>query len=110
MADRDHDELLDHVDTDRRRFIGRLVVGSAIASPVVASFSMRGVNAVFAQDTNVSGQVGSSDVTPSTTTTTEVANTTTTTEAANTTTTTEAANSTDGGNTTTTTEASDAIN
>ena len=101
MADRDHDELLDHVDTDRRRFIGRLVVGSAIASPVVASFSMRGVNAVFAQDTNVSGQVGSSDVTPSTTTTTEAANTTTTTEAAN---------STDGGNTTTTTEASDAIN
>lgn len=104
MADRDHDELLDHVDTDRRRFIGRLMVGSAIASPVVASFSMRGVNAVFAQDTNVSGQVGSSDVTPSTTTTTEVANTTTTTEVANTTTTTAAntttttaANTTDGG-------------
>ena len=98
MADPRDDELLGHVDADRRRFIGRLMVGSALASPVVASFSMRGVNAVFAQDTNVSGQVGSSDVTQSTTTTTEAANTTTTTEAANTTTTTEGGNVTDGGN------------
>lgn len=102
MADPRDDELLEHVDSDRRRFIGRLMVGSALASPVVASFSMRGVNAVFAQDTNVSGQVGSSDVTQSTTTTTEAANTTTT-EAANTTTTTAA-------NTTTTDAADLAVN
>ena len=58
------DELLDHVGTDRRQFVKRLVIGSAFATPVVSSFSMSGVNSVFAQDTNVSGQgpdVGSSD-------------------------------------------------
>ncbi len=50
-----NDELLDHVGPSRRQFVKRLVVGSAFATPVVSSFSMSGVNAVFAQDTNVSG-------------------------------------------------------
>jgi len=95
------DELLEHVDVARRRFIGRLMVGSVIASPVVSSFSMRGVNAVFAQDTNVSGAVSPTSVTAGDTTTTTAANTTTTT-AANTTTTTAA-------NTTDTTGASDSV-
>lgn len=91
----EHDELLDHVNIDRRRFVGRVLLGSAFAAPVVSSFSMTGVNAVFAQDTNVSGQpaVGGTGATQSTTTT---AGNTTTTTAGNTTTTT-------GGNTTTTT-------
>lgn len=66
------DELLEHVGIDRRRFVKRLVVGSAFAAPVVSSFSMSGVNAVFAQDTNVSGgpEVSPSS-TEATTTTTE---------------------------------------
>ena len=59
-----HDDLLAQVGTDRRQFVKRLVIGSVFATPVVSSFSMSGVNSVFAQDTNVSGQgpdVGSSD-------------------------------------------------
>ncbi|MGK2950564.1 MAG: hypothetical protein ACSLFP_18470 [Acidimicrobiales bacterium] len=57
-----HDEVLAHVGTDRRQFVKRLIVGSAFATPVVSSFSMSGVNSVFAQDTNVSGQDPDDDV------------------------------------------------
>jgi hypothetical protein len=51
----DHEEALDAVGDSRRRFVKRLVVGTAFAAPVVSSFSMNGVNAVFAQDSQVSG-------------------------------------------------------
>lgn len=57
-----HDDVLAHVGTDRRQFVKRLLVGSAFATPVVSSFSMSGVNSVFAQDTNVSGQDPDDDV------------------------------------------------
>lgn len=101
-SDPQHDEVLEHVDVNRRRFVGRLIVGSAFAAPVVSSFSMSGVNSVFAQDTNVSGrpQVGAGGATASTT----VANTTSTTEG--TTTTTVANTTTTVANTTTTTAVS----
>lgn len=71
------EDALDAVGDSRRRFVKRLVVGSAFAAPVVSSFSMNGVSSVFAQSSQVSGRgtgtgpdVGGSDVTnpPNTTT------------------------------------------
>jgi hypothetical protein len=51
-----HDDALDAVGDSRRRFVKRLVVGTAFATPVVSSFSMNGVSSVFAQSSQVSGQ------------------------------------------------------
>ncbi|CAN5441630.1 hypothetical protein BH10ACT1_BH10ACT1_33960 [soil metagenome] len=54
---------------DRRRFLKRVAIGSAVAVPVVSSFSMSGVNAAFAQQTNVSGKKPASSGTDTTPTT-----------------------------------------
>jgi len=51
----EHDDALDALGASRRTFVKRLVVGTAFAAPVVSSFSMNGVNTVFAQDSRVSG-------------------------------------------------------
>ena len=71
------DEALDDVGADRRSFLKRVVVGSAFAVPVVASFSMSGVQAVYAQSSTASGSVSGGGA--SATTTTSQGNTTTTT-------------------------------
>ncbi len=55
---------------DRRRFIKRAAIGTAVATPVVTSFSMSGVSSVFAAQTNVSGQVSPASTEVPTTTTT----------------------------------------
>lgn len=79
------DELesaLGDVGPDRRAFLKRVAIGSAFAVPVVASFSMSGVQAVYAQSTTSSGAVsgsGTSASTSTSTTTTTNTNTTTTT-------------------------------
>jgi hypothetical protein len=52
----EHDDVFEQVGHDRRQFIKRLAVGSAFAVPVVSSFSMSGVNTVFAQSAEVSGE------------------------------------------------------
>jgi hypothetical protein len=54
----EHDDVFEQVGHDRRQFIKRLAVGSAFAVPVVSSFSMSGVNTVFAQSAEVSGGSG----------------------------------------------------
>jgi hypothetical protein len=51
----EHDDVFEQVGHDRRQFMKRLAVGSAFAVPVVSSFSMSGVNTVFAQSAEVSG-------------------------------------------------------
>lgn len=56
---------------DRRRFLKRVAVGGAVAVPVVSSFSMSGVNAAFAQQTNVSGKRPASSGGGQTTTTSD---------------------------------------
>jgi hypothetical protein len=43
------DELLEHLPPSRRTFVKRVAIGAAFATPVVSSFSMSGVNSVFAQ-------------------------------------------------------------
>jgi hypothetical protein len=64
----------------RREFLKKLAIGTAFATPVVASFSMSGINAVYAQTAGGSGPgVQGESVTSSTTTTTTPNQTTTTT-------------------------------
>lgn len=48
------DELVERVDLSRRRFVRRLVVGTAFAVPVVSSFTMSSLSmdAAGAQQTN----------------------------------------------------------
>lgn len=59
----EHDDVFEQVGHDRRQFIKRLAVGSAFAVPVVSSFSMSGVNTVFAQSAEVSGGSGTTETT-----------------------------------------------
>jgi hypothetical protein len=74
----DPDRAVEAVGPDRRTFVRRLVVGSAFAVPVVASFSMAGVQAVYAQTPGASGQPSStapgSTTSSSSTTTTTISN------------------------------------
>lgn len=42
-------ELFDDLPPSRRTFVKRVAIGAAFATPVVSSFSMSGVNSVFAQ-------------------------------------------------------------
>src|SRR5260370_26034488 len=46
-APREPDALRDAVGPDRRAFVKGLVVGSVFAAPVVSSFTMSGIEAVF---------------------------------------------------------------
>jgi hypothetical protein len=77
------DGALEEVGSGRRTFLKRVVIGTAFAAPVVASFTMSGVQAAYAQTPTASGAVSNSDVTATTTTTTSpnqtVVTTTTTT-------------------------------
>jgi len=73
------DAALEGVGPDRRAFLKRVAIGSAFAVPVVASFSMSGVQAVYAQSSTASGAVSAGG----TTATTALQNTTTTTVAPN---------------------------
>lgn len=41
------DAALSHLGADRRRFLKRLAVGTAVAAPIVSSFSMTGMNAAY---------------------------------------------------------------
>ena len=91
----EQDDVFDHVGHDRRRFLKRLVVGSAFAVPAVSSFSMSGVNTVFAQSVEVSGGSSGGDPEGDTDATTVENSTTSTTSGNQTTTSTTVGN---GGN------------
>jgi hypothetical protein len=84
--DDDLDRVIESAGHDRRTFLRRLVVGSAFAVPVVASFSMSGIQAVYAQTPTASGQRSAPSSTSSPTTTpgsTTTSSSTTTTTLAN---------------------------
>lgn len=70
---------LEGVEPDRRAFLKKLAVGTAFATPVVASFSMTGIKSVYAAPAQASGSVGGNETEQSTTSTTEPTTTTTTT-------------------------------
>ena len=78
----DFEQALEGVDDGRRSFLKKMAVTTAFAVPVVSSFTMTGIKAVYAQTPRVSGQVSSGTASQSTTTTTSAnqpATTTTTT-------------------------------
>ena len=76
------DSTLEGVDDGRRAFLKKVVVGTAFAVPVVSSFTMTGIKAVYAETPSASGQVGSAGASTSPTTagnqTTATSTTTTT--------------------------------
>jgi hypothetical protein len=76
----DFEAALDGVDGDRRSFLKKMAITTAFAAPVVSSFTMTGIKAVYAQTPSVSNQVsgGSASTTPSTTSTAPPTTTTTT--------------------------------
>jgi hypothetical protein len=63
----------------RRAFLKKMAVGTAFAVPVVSSFTMAGIQAVYAQTPTASGGVSGSGAAKSTTTTTPATTTSTTT-------------------------------
>ncbi len=75
----ERDRAVEGVGPDRRTFVRRLVVGTAFAVPVVSSFSMAGIQAVYAQTPAASGQTSgtSSSTAPGSTTTSSSTTTTT---------------------------------
>ncbi|HEX5587788.1 MAG TPA: hypothetical protein VFZ17_10795 [Acidimicrobiia bacterium] len=73
----DFEAALDGVDGDRRSFLKKMAITTAFAAPVVSSFTMTGIKAVYAQTPSVSSQVSPSNATSPTTTTAPPSTTTT---------------------------------
>ena len=64
----------------RRSFLKKMAIGTAFTVPVVSSFTMAGIQAVYAQTPTASGRaVSGNNVSASTTTSTSTTSTTTTT-------------------------------
>ena len=63
----------------RRAFLKKMAIGTAFTVPVVSSFTMAGIQAVYAQTPTSSGQVNAGGATRTTTTTTQPNSTTSTT-------------------------------
>lgn len=80
----DFDAATEELSDGRRAFLKKMAIGTAFTVPVVSSFTMAGIQAVYAQTPTASGRVSAGNVTASTTT-----STTTTTQPNSTTTTTQ---------------------
>ena len=80
----------------RREFLKKMAIGTAFTVPVVSSFTMAGIQAVYAQTPTTSGRTSAGNATATTagTTTSTTTTSTTTTTMPNSTTTTRAPNST----------------
>lgn len=72
----DFEAATEGLEDGRRSFLKKMAIGTAFTVPVVSSFTMAGIQAVYAQSATASGQVSGGDATASTTT----APTTTTTQ------------------------------
>ena len=59
----------------RRSFLKKMAIGTAFTVPVVSSFTMAGIQAVYAQTPTASGRVSAGNVTGSTTTSTSTTTT-----------------------------------
>ena len=85
MSD-DFDAATEGMSDGRRAFLKKMAIGTAFTVPVVSSFTMTGINAVYAQTATASGQVSGNNASKSTTTSTTMPpNSTTTTIPPNTT-------------------------
>ena len=72
----DFEAATEGLDDGRRSFLKKMAIGTAFTVPVVSSFTMAGIQAVYAQSATASGRVSAGNATASTTT----APTTTTTQ------------------------------
>ncbi len=90
MSD-DFEAATEGMGDGRRAFLKKVAIGTAFTVPVVSSFTMAGIQSVYAQTPTASGQVSGTGAAKSTTTTspTTSTSTTTTTMQPNSTTTTE---------------------
>lgn len=73
------DQALGGVDDGRRSFLKKMAVTTAFAAPVVSSFTMTGIKAVYAQTPRVSGVVSGGRASGGTTASTTAGNQTATT-------------------------------
>ena len=72
----------------RRQFLKKMAIGTAFTVPVVSSFTMAGIQAVYAQTPSASGRVSSGNAAATTTPSTSTSTSTTSTSQPNSTTTT----------------------
>jgi hypothetical protein len=73
----DFDAATEGLGDGRRSFLKKMAIGTAFTVPVVSSFTMAGIQAVYAQTPTASGQVSSGNVSASTTTSSTSTTTTT---------------------------------
>ena len=76
----DFEAATEGLDDGRRQFLKKMAIGTAFTVPVVSSFTMAGIQAVYAQTPSASGKVSAGNATASTTTSTSTTTTTTTTQ------------------------------
>jgi hypothetical protein len=84
----DFEAATEGLSDGRRAFLKKMAIGTAFTVPVVSSFTMAGIQAVYAQTPTASGRVSGGNATTSTTTPATTAAPTTTTIPPNSTTTT----------------------
>ena len=81
----DFEAATEGLDDGRRSFLKKMAIGTAFTVPVVSSFTMAGIQAVYAQTPTASGRVSggtagaSTTTSPSTSTSTSTTTSTTTT-------------------------------
>ena len=85
----DFEAATDGMGDDRRAFLKKMAIGTAFTVPVVSSFTMAGIQAVYAQTPTASGRVSGGNATASTTTSPTTSTSTTTTTQPNQTVTTQ---------------------
>ena len=75
----DFEAATEGLDDGRRSFLKKMAIGTAFTVPVVSSFTMAGIQAVYAQTPTSSGRVSGGTASTSTSTTTAPTTSTTTT-------------------------------
>ena len=74
----DFEAATEGLDDGRRSFLKKMAIGTAFTVPVVSSFTMAGIQAVYAQTPTSSGRVSAGNVTAPTTSPATTTSTTTT--------------------------------
>ena len=74
----DFEAATEGLDDGRRSFLKKMAIGTAFTVPVVSSFTMAGIQAVYAQTPTASGRVSGGNVSATTTTPSTSTSTTTT--------------------------------
>lgn len=75
---KEFEQALEGVDDSRRSFLRKMAIGTAFAAPVVSSFTMTGIKAVYAQTPRASGPAAGSGSASQPTSSTQGPSTTTT--------------------------------